>query len=211
MPPLKHPYNILHFINILLSPNIYAFWDMETFLHSHPIFSALLNLTFLTLETQKCKFHKFLPHALSPTHLNQKSLKDPKSILILTMKLLYTYFWKSLPIGALIWLAPIWLIWAQIAQPTSNHLKTETSRQLSLTFDQSLSELRLRWRKLPNCETEKNHTKSYGTKKNFSSFLDFCLEAVPVIFSHFSSVLKLGIWNSNPIWTEAIFAFSSLG
>ncbi len=28
-----------------------------------------------------------------------------------------------LPIGALIWLAPIWLAWAQIAQPTSNHLK----------------------------------------------------------------------------------------
>ena len=40
------------------------------------------------------------------------------------MKLLYTYFWKTLPIGTLIWLAPIWLIWAQIVQPTSNHLKT---------------------------------------------------------------------------------------
>ncbi len=40
------------------------------------------------------------------------------------MKLLYTYFWKTLPIGALIWLARTWLIWAQIAQPTSNHLKT---------------------------------------------------------------------------------------
>ncbi len=39
------------------------------------------------------------------------------------MKLLYTYFWKRLPIGALIWLTPICLIWAQIAQPTSNHLK----------------------------------------------------------------------------------------
>ncbi len=39
------------------------------------------------------------------------------------MKLLYTYFWKMLPVGALIWLAPIWLIWAEIAQPASNHLK----------------------------------------------------------------------------------------
>ncbi len=58
--------------------------------------------------------------------MNQKSPKGPKSILILTMKLLYTYFWKKLPVGALIWLAPIWLIWAQIAQPTSNHLKTVT-------------------------------------------------------------------------------------
>ncbi len=42
--------------------------------------------------------------------MNQKSPKGPKSILILTMKLLYTYFWKMLPIGALIWLTPIWLI-----------------------------------------------------------------------------------------------------
>ncbi len=41
--------------------------------------------------------------------MNQKSPKGPKSILILTMKLLYTYFWKTLPIGALIWLALIWL------------------------------------------------------------------------------------------------------
>ncbi len=55
--------------------------------------------------------------------MNQKSKKDPKLILILTMKLLYTYFWKTLPVGALIWLTPIWLIWAQIARPTSNHLK----------------------------------------------------------------------------------------
>ncbi len=42
--------------------------------------------------------------------MNQKSPKDPKLILILTMKLLYTYFWRTLPVGALIWLAPIWLI-----------------------------------------------------------------------------------------------------
>ena len=55
--------------------------------------------------------------------MNQKSPKDPKSILILTTKLLYTYFWKMLPVGVLIWLAPIWLTWAQIAQPTSNHQK----------------------------------------------------------------------------------------
>ncbi len=42
--------------------------------------------------------------------MNKKSREDPKSILILTMKLLYTYFWKMLPIGALIWLTTIWLI-----------------------------------------------------------------------------------------------------
>ncbi len=60
----------------------------------------------MTSETQKFKFDKFLHSALSPT---QKSPKDPKSILILTMKLLHTYFWKMLPVGALIWLALIWL------------------------------------------------------------------------------------------------------
>ncbi len=43
------------------------------------------------------------------------------------MKLLYIYFWKRLPTCALIWLAPIWLTWAQIAQPTSNHLKRDRS------------------------------------------------------------------------------------
>ncbi len=42
--------------------------------------------------------------------MNQKNPKDPKSILMLTIKLLYTYFWKILPVGALISLAPIWLM-----------------------------------------------------------------------------------------------------
>ncbi len=46
-----------------------------TFLHSHPIFSTLPNLTFLTSETQKFKFDKFLPFTLSPT---QNKPKEPK-------------------------------------------------------------------------------------------------------------------------------------
>ncbi len=29
--------------------------------------------------------------------MNQQSPKDPESVIILTMKLLYTYFWKTLP------------------------------------------------------------------------------------------------------------------
>ncbi len=65
----------------------------------------------------------FLTHYLKPK-MNQKSPKDRKPILILTMKLLYTYWWKRLPIGALIWLTLIWLIWAQIVRPASNHLKS---------------------------------------------------------------------------------------
>ncbi len=70
--------------------------------------------------------NSFFAHYPQPK-MNQKSPKDPKCILFLTIKLLYTYFWKTLPVGALIWLAPIWLTWAQIAQPTSNHLKTVVS------------------------------------------------------------------------------------
>ncbi len=58
--------------------------------------------------------------------MNHKSPKDPKSILILTMKLLLIYFWKTLPIGALISLAPISLAFfksSQIGPSSSNHLK----------------------------------------------------------------------------------------
>ncbi len=36
------------------------------------------------------------------------------------MKVLLTYFWKTLPIGALIWLAPIWLI----SPNRATHLKS---------------------------------------------------------------------------------------
>ncbi len=113
---------ILHFINILLSPNICAFWDMETFLHAHLIFP---HFQIWPVWPQKPKnlnlTNSFLTHYPQP-NMNQQSPKDPKSILILIIKLLYTYFWKMLPLGALIWLAPIWLIWAQISRPTSNHL-----------------------------------------------------------------------------------------
>ncbi len=65
--------------------------------------------------------------------MNQKSPKDPEWILILTIKLLYTYFWMTLPTGDLIWLAPIWLAFSkssQIVQPTSNHLKNVKKRNI---------------------------------------------------------------------------------
>ncbi len=82
-------------------------------------FNDLMNL-------QNSKFtNSFLEHNPQPK-LNQNSSKDHKLILILTMKLLYIYFWKTLPSGDLIWLTPIWLAFSkssQIVQPTSNHLK----------------------------------------------------------------------------------------
>ncbi len=103
-------YNILYFINILLSPNICTFWDTETFIHPHSIFSALSNLTFLTSETPKFKFDKFFPCALSPT---QNEPKEPKRSQInphLDYETAVHILLKTLPIGALIWLTPIWLI-----------------------------------------------------------------------------------------------------
>ncbi len=123
MLPLKPPYDTLHFINILPSQKICTFRNMDPFLHQHPIFSALPNLNFLTSWTQKFKLHKFLPQATQPP---QPKLNQNSPILILTIKLLYTYFSKTLPTGDLIWLTPIWLTFtksSQIMQPTSNHLK----------------------------------------------------------------------------------------
>ncbi len=61
--------------------------------------------------------------------MNQKSLKKPKLILILTMELLYTYFWQTLPMSDLIWLTPNLLALSessQIAQPTSKSPKSVT-------------------------------------------------------------------------------------
>ncbi len=75
MLPLQPPYNRLHFISILLSPNFCAFSDMEPFLHLYPILSALLNLNFLTWRTLKFKVPKILPGTLSPTQIE---LKEPK-------------------------------------------------------------------------------------------------------------------------------------
>ncbi len=65
--------------------------------------------------------------------MNQKSPKDPKSILILTMKLLQTYFWKRLPVGALIWLAPNWLI----SPNRATHLKSPKKYEEEIIFDWS--------------------------------------------------------------------------
>ncbi len=67
MLSLKPPHNGLHFIDILLSPNIYTFSDTEPFWCPHPIFSALLNLNFLTWRTKNSKFPKsILVHYPNP-------------------------------------------------------------------------------------------------------------------------------------------------
>ncbi len=130
MLPLKPPYSILHFINILPSPNICTFWDTEIFLYSHPIFSVFPNLTFLTSEIPKFKFNKFLPHALSWT---QNEPKEPKrsqinphldyetAVHILLEDAAYRCFDLAHTDLA---------HWTQIAQPTSNHQKMVSSHSI---------------------------------------------------------------------------------
>ncbi len=129
------PIQYLHFINILPSQKICTCRDIDPFLHQHPYFLYFQIWTFWPHEPKNSNFtNSFLQHYPQPK-LNQNCPKDPKSILILTMKLLYTYFWKTLPTGDLIWLALIWLTFSkssQIVQPTSNHLKTSQSSWLNL-------------------------------------------------------------------------------
>ena len=115
--------------------------------------------------------------------MNHKSPKDPKLILILTIKLLYTHFWKKLPIGGLIWLKRIWLIWAQIMQPTSNHLKSksfgkrkqpkpEQAKSEQAKSEQPKSETQIR-----ATQISPNHRKLHGAI--FSSVLMLCETAGP--------------------------------
>ncbi len=132
---LKPPYKRLHFINMLLSPNFCTFSDTEPFLHSYPIFSAFLNLNFLTKRTPKFKVPEILPGALSPNQIEPKSPKDLKLMLILIMKQVYTYmyFWKTMPTGDLISLTLILLAFSkssQIGPSSSNHQNT-TARWFS--------------------------------------------------------------------------------
>ncbi len=74
------------------------------------IFSLSLYIwTFWPEEHKILNFPKSFPAHYPQPKLNQNSPIDPKSILILTMKLLYTYFCLALPPRALIWVALIWV------------------------------------------------------------------------------------------------------
>ncbi len=95
--------------------------EIQRYFYIHTLFSPHFQIwPFWPQETKNSNLTSFFLSHYPQAKMNQKSPKDPKLILIL----LYTYFRKTLPAGALIWLAPIWLTWAQIAQPTSNHQKT---------------------------------------------------------------------------------------
>ncbi len=105
----SNPHPINYISSIYFFHQISFFWDTDPFLHPYPKFSALPNLNFLTWKIQKLELPKILPWTLSPSQIEPKSSKDPKLILVLTMKLLYKYIWLTLPTGALIWVALIWV------------------------------------------------------------------------------------------------------
>ncbi len=70
----------------------------------------------LNIETLQIPSSNIIPNP-NWTKRAQKSQIDPH----LDLKLLYKYFWKTLPIGDLIWLTLIWLTFSkssQITQPT---------------------------------------------------------------------------------------------
>ncbi len=109
------------FTKKIVPPEIQTHFYINT-----PHFPHFQIWTFWPHQLKNLNFtNSFLEHYPQPK-LNQNSSKDPKLILILTMKLVYTYFWKSLLIGDLIWLTLTWLAFSnssQIMQTTSNHLK----------------------------------------------------------------------------------------
>ncbi len=118
---LSKPHTIYYISSIYFFHQIFVPSEIQRHYYIHtPFFLHFQIWTFWPQEPKNSNLtNSFLVHY--PQHkMNQKSPKDPESILILTIKLLYTYFWKTLPTGALIWLALIWLAWAEIM---SNHLK----------------------------------------------------------------------------------------
>ncbi len=60
MVPLKLPYNLPYFTNILV------FSEIQTFLHPYPIFSTLPSLKLLTSRTQKFKFWQIVSLLIIP-------------------------------------------------------------------------------------------------------------------------------------------------
>ncbi len=90
---IQTPIQKLHFIMILLSPHICTFWEPAQFAQACWKFSALQIRTFGPEEPKNSNLtFSFLVHYPQPK-LNQNSPKDPKLMLISTMKQVYTYFW----------------------------------------------------------------------------------------------------------------------
>ncbi len=95
-----------------------------------PYFLHFQIWTFWPRKPKNSNFtNSFLEHYPQPK-MNQKIPKDPKSILILTMKLLWTHIWKTLPVSDLISLSLISIAFSkssQISPSSSNHLMSSIS------------------------------------------------------------------------------------
>ncbi len=119
-----------------------------------PIFSVLSNLNFWPKEPKNLNFPKsFVTHYPQPK-LNNRSPNDPK-LIILTMEQVYTYFWQTLPAGALISVAIILftfssaLQWCNLLNSPENHChdshKTRTlssENTCTLTFQTLLYQVK---------------------------------------------------------------------
>ena len=105
------------------------------FFFFHQIFILSVTLTYLYispqifspskfehcgLKTPKFELPKILIGTLSPTTIVPKQHKNLKLILVLTMTLLYTYFWLTVPACAFIWVP--FFKRSLVAQPSSNYL-----------------------------------------------------------------------------------------
>ncbi len=132
MLPLKPLYNRLHFIDLLLSPNVCTFSNMQPFLHLHTIFSTLLNLNFLTWRNPKFKVPKILPGALSWTQIEPNEPKRSKNDPYLDHE---TGVHRcTLPVGALIWVALIWVTFSSKPKSRNPPQITQKRRPAIPTF-----------------------------------------------------------------------------
>ncbi len=118
----------------------YGVWT-HFYIHT-PYFLHFQIWTFWPRKPKNSNFiNSFLEHYPQPK-MNQKIQKDPKSILILTMKLLQTHIWKTLPISDLISLGLISLTFSkssQISPSSSNHLKSVFNENKNSCFWTSCS------------------------------------------------------------------------
>ncbi len=136
---LKPQHSILHFINILLLSKICTFWDTNHFYILTTNFQPHQIWLFRPEEPKNLNFSKsFLAHHPQPK-LNLKRLKDPKLILILTMKQVYTYVWQTLPLGALILVALISVAFSSALQKC-NLIKSRKNTSMGLPGDSNLFE-----------------------------------------------------------------------
>ncbi len=199
MLPLKLPYKYyissIYFLHKKFVPS-----EIQTHFYVNTVYFPHLQVwTFWPHEPKNSNFtNSFLKHYPQPK-LNQNSPKDPKLILILTMKLLYTYVWKPLPVCDLI----CWLAFSkssQIGWPTLNHIKRilwcintnlqifSTHQSIKIHFSDYLNHLQR-----SSCTYGSNHPKTgwnrvrlAGERVQFLALVS--IETFPNVAEHFEKI-----------------------